>query len=210
MILSINTCHHCQLRPIGFSHMQNRCQLHQHAADSALTRGCSFISQEIWNKIFIALAILRKCIMIEQLEVGMWSPYIHISGWHTIHFGYFSSLIVTGWRWWHRWHDGRRECRFGWRCTCAFAPHSCPWILCWATVSRNAAVREMIMNHSRVSFYRSLHLVMLWSHNTRLLLFSDFGARFHDEILPFLNRSAWNPSCGHVSHVHGKAHVGLF
>jgi len=41
-----------------------------HIADSVLTSGCSFISQQIWIRIFITLVILGICITIEELSTG--------------------------------------------------------------------------------------------------------------------------------------------
>jgi len=122
----------------------NGCQLHYHAADSVLTSGCAFISQQIWIEIFIALAILGICIKIETLSVGKRSMCTYISGWHTFNFWILSSIIVTGW---HRWHSGRMWHRFWWRCTSCFAPPACLWILCCAILAKNAVVRMIFMNH---------------------------------------------------------------
>jgi len=112
---------HCPVRSTGCICLQNRCQLHYHAADGVLTSGCSFISQQIWIKIFIALAIFSICIKIENLSIGKRSMYIHIPRWHAFDFGYMSSLIVTVW---HRWRSGPVWRRFWcwmseplcWRC----------------------------------------------------------------------------------------------
>ena len=49
---------------------------------------------------------------------------------------------------------------------------------CGAILARKAAVRLIFANHCRVSFDRSLHLVMPGKLNTPLLFFSDFGTRF--------------------------------
>jgi len=84
-------------------HLQNGYQPHYHAADSVLTSGLTFISQQIWNRIFIAHAILGRWVMIEQSSAGKRSMYIHISGWHAFCFGALSSLTVIRW---HRWHAG--------------------------------------------------------------------------------------------------------
>jgi len=51
---------------------------------------------------------------------------------------------------------------------------------CGAILARNAAVRLIFANHCRVSFDRSLHIVVPGKLDTPLLLFSDFGARFLD------------------------------
>jgi len=134
----------------------------------------------------------------------MQSMYIHICGWHTCCFG---PLIVISW---HRWRFGPRWRPFWWRCTLAVAPPVCRWIFCGAILARKPAVRLIFANHCRVSFDHDLHLVMRGKLNTPLLLFSDFGARFLDELLCFLYCGVWYPSFGHFGHIHGKRHVGLF
>ena len=112
----------------------NGCSLYYHAADSVLTSGCSFISPQIWNDIFIVLAILSTCIMIEQLGAGKKSRFIYISSRQMCDLGTLSAMIVTGWGRWHLfWYrlfvsDLRR-------CTCSFAPPACPWILCCAILA---------------------------------------------------------------------------
>ena len=77
---SINAHLQCQDCSIGCCFLQNGCQLHHHAADSVLTSGCSFISQQICIDIFITFAIFGICIKIEKLSTGKKSMYIHISG----------------------------------------------------------------------------------------------------------------------------------
>jgi len=77
-------------------------------------------------------------------------------------------------------------------------------------LARKASERVVLTKHSRVSFCRSLHLGMPRKLNTLLLLFSDLGARFVDQILRSLYRSAQKPFFGHFGHVQGQAHVGLF
>jgi len=152
-------------------------------ADSVLTSGCSFISQQIWIQIFIALAILGTCIMIEKLSPGNQSVDRHISRWHTFNFGYVSCLVLTGW---YRWRSGQMWPRFWcrlfaslwWRCTRAFAPPRCLGILCCAVLAREAAVRLIFSNRSQVYFHRSLHIIMPRKLNSPLLLVSDFGTRF--------------------------------
>jgi hypothetical protein len=73
-----------------------------------------------------------------------------------------------------------------WRCTLVFAPEACLWIFRSAILPKKAAVRLIFANHCRVSFDRSLHLVLRGKINTLLLLFSDFGARFLYQFLCFL------------------------
>jgi len=190
--------------------LQNGCQPHYHLADRVLTSGCLFISQQLWNEILIMLAILGKCIIIETLRVGRWSVNICISRWHSFDFKHWSARIVTGWRRRHRSYSGRRWCWLGWRCTPAIAPPACQGILHCTISAWKAAISQVFMNNSRVSFNRSLHLLMVWKNNTPLLLFSDISARFLDEILRFLNYSAWKPSFDHFRLIQGEAHVGLF
>ena len=125
---------HLQFHPIGSCRLQNGCSLYYHAADSVLTSGCSFISPQIWNDIFIVLAILSTCIMIEQLGAGKKSRFIYISSRQMCDLGTLSAMIVTGWgRWRFFWYwlfvsDLRR-------CTCSFAPPACPWIFCCAILA---------------------------------------------------------------------------
>ena len=77
---SINAHHECQVRSIGCCCLQNGCQLHCHAADSVLTSGCSFISQQIWIKLIVMLVILGEHIKIEKSSNGKRSMYINIAG----------------------------------------------------------------------------------------------------------------------------------
>jgi len=59
-------------------------------------------------------------------------------------------------------------------------------------------------------FLSHLHLLIPKKLNTPLVLFSDLGARFLDQILRFLYCEVWKPSFGHIGHVQGQADVGLF
>jgi len=206
----INARLHYQVRSIRCFCLQHGCQPEYHAAHSVLTSGCFMIRQQIWNEILIALAILGKCTMIEQLSVGMRSMYRRISGWHTGDYESFSSLIVTGRCRWHRWRWGWRLCWFGRRCIDAFAPPVCLRILCCDILAMKPAVRKIFKNHSRVSFYRSLHHLVIWKHRTPLVLFLDIGASFVEEILHFLNCGMRKASFGYCGPLQGKAHVGLF
>jgi len=133
---------------MGRWRLQNGCQLHYHTADSVLSSGCSFISQQIWIKIFIMLGIIGICIKIENLSAGKRTMYIQISGWHTIDFGCLSTLIVSGW---HRWRSGlmwhQFRCQLSeslwWMCTRASVPPVCMGILCGAIVAREADIRSI-------------------------------------------------------------------
>ena len=97
--------------------------------------------------------------------------------------------------------------RLGWggcvpfrlQCVCRF--------FCGAIVARRASGHVVSTKHSRVSLYRSLHLLMPSQLNTPLLLFSDLSARFLDEILRFLYCGTRKPFFGHFQ---AQAHIGLF
>jgi len=172
-----------------------------------------YCTQQIWNKILITLAILGICIMIEKWSVGKRRMYIHTQGWHTFYFTTFMSVTVTLWCTWRsgwRRPSGWRCRRFWWRCGSSFAPPACVRILCCAILAWKAAVCLIFINHWWVSFYRSLHLLMTRKLNSSLLLFSDFGARFLDQLLRFLYCGARKPSFSHFGHIPGKAHVRLF
>jgi len=150
---SINAHLHCLVRSIGCCRLQNGCQLHYHAADSVLTSGWSFISQQIWIKIIITLAILGIWIKIWKLSTGKGGMYIHISGWHTFDFGYVSCLIFPRWNkwcfgWMWRWFWCRLSELLWWRCTRAFASPGCLGILHCAMLARKAAVRQIVPKHS--------------------------------------------------------------
>jgi len=173
---------------------------------SALTSGCSFISQQIWNKIFIMLTI-GICIKIEKLSLGKGSMYRHISGWQTFDFGTCSPLIITRWQ---RCRSGWMWCRVWSRCPCDFAHPACLWILRCAIWARKAAIRLIFLNNCQVSFYHSLYLFMPRKLNSPLLLFSDLGTRFLAKVLRFLYWGIWKPSFGYFGHIQGKAHVRLF
>jgi len=149
----MNAHHHCQVRSIGCSCLQHGCQLHHHAADSVLTSGCSFISQQIWNTIFIVLAILGICIKNEKMSIGKRSMYIHISRWHTFDLGTLSCIIVTGR---HRWRSGQMWRRVWRRCNCFSMPPLCLRIVCCAILAQKAAVSLIFANHCQVSFHCSL------------------------------------------------------
>jgi len=210
--LSINAHLHLQVQSIGWCHLQNGCQLHYHMADSVLTSGCSLIREQIWNEFCISLVILGKYIQIDTLSAGKSSMYIHISGWHTVDLGSVSSIIATGRR--SGWQSRCFWCRLSelvWcRCTCAYALPACLWILCCTIWARKAAVHLIFMNHSRVSFNRSLHISMPKKLKSPLLLFPDFSLRLFDQVLNFLHCGAQISTFGHFNHIHCKAHGARF
>jgi len=174
---------------------------------SAVLPRSRLCTQQICNKIFIALVILRICILIEKLSVAKRILYIRTPGWHPFNFITFSSLTVTRW---HRWHSGRRCGRFWWRCVGSFVPSACLQIHCCAILAWKAAVCVILINHCQVSFYRSLHLFMPRKLYYSLLLFLDFGARFLDQVLHFAYWGAQQPSFPHFGNIQSKAHVRLF
>ena len=136
-------------------------------------------------------------------------------------FGTLSSGIVTGWQRWRsgqRWHSGQRwrqmwsllSALLAWGCTSSFGSSACLWILYGAIVWRKASIHVVSTKHGQVFLYHSLHLHMPRTVNTPLLLISDVGARFLDQILRFLHCSAWKPSIGHFGLIQGQAQVGMF
>jgi len=119
---------------------------------------------------------------------------------------------------WGGWRAGQWRSRLwsplpasvGWRCTCSFASPACLQILCGAILAWKAAGRLVLTKHCWVSLYRSLHLFVPRKLNTPLLLFSDLGAWFLNEVFPFLDCGARKAFLGHFGHIQGQAHVGLF
>jgi len=89
-------------------------------------------------------------------------------------------------------------------------PSACLLILFCTILAWKVAGRMLFINYCRVSFHRSLHLLMPRKLNSSLFLFSDFGARFLDQLLRFHYSSARKPSFGHFRYIQGKVHVGLF
>jgi hypothetical protein len=140
---------------------------------------------------------------------------IRISGRQSDNFRRSSSGGVTGWggccarrRWSRLW--GPHSASGRGKCTCSFVSPTCLQILCGAILARKAARRLVMMKHSRVSLYRSLHLFMPRKLNTPLLLCSDLGVWFHSEIFCFLHCGARKAFFGHFGHILRQAHVGLF
>jgi len=215
LFLSINAHHHLVVCSTGHSRLQNGCLLHYHTADGVLTSGCSFISQHIWIKICIVLAILGICVMSKTFSATLRSMWIHISGRQIDDLGTLGSGIVTGWcrsgsgqRWHQLW--SWLSALVGWRCTCSFASPAVLRIVCSATLARKASVPVVLMMHCRVSFYRSFHHLMPRKLNSLQLLFSDFSVRLLDQILRFLFCGMRKPSFCYFGHSEGQAHVGLF
>jgi hypothetical protein len=71
------------------------------------------------------------------------------------------------------------------------------------------SVGAILMKRGKVSFYRSLHLVISSTLNIMLLLFSDFGARLLDQLLHFFYYGMRKPDFGHFCHIQDQAHVRL-
>jgi hypothetical protein len=150
--------------------------------DSLLTNGCTFISQQIRNRICITLAIYGICIMIKKLNVGKYSMYIHLSGWCTFYFSAVAFLTTTRWR---RSCSGRMGCWLWWQFTRAFAPPVFLPIHCSAIMGSMAGVRMIFTNQCWVTFLRSHDLAMPRKLNSSFLLFLDFSARCLDYLFRF-------------------------
>ena len=123
---------------------------------------------------------------------------IRISGRQCDNFGMLSSGSVTGWGGWHsrqRWHQlcSPLSALVRWMCTCSFQSPPCLRILCSAILARKVAGRVVLMNHSWVSLYRSLLLIVPRTLNTPLLLSWDLSVRFLNEIFCFLYCGAQKP-----------------
>jgi len=95
-------------------------------------------------------------------------------------------------------------------CAHDFAPPVCPCILYGAILARKEADSVIIINHCRVTFYRSFHLAIPTKFNTSLRLFLDICPTFLDQVLRFVYRRTQKPSFGHFRHVHGEARVWPF
>jgi hypothetical protein len=161
------------------------------------------------------LAIPGRCIMIEIFCTGKSWMRIHISGWQIDDFGMLRSWSVTGWG---GWRAGRPWCQLwsllpasvGWRSRCSFTSPACLGILRSAMLARKAAGCVVLTKHSRVTLYRSLHLVIPKKHNTPHYLFSDLAARFLNKMFHFLFSGAQKAFCGHFGHIQCQAHGSLF
>jgi len=161
------------------------------------------------------LALLGWCIQIEKFRIGKRCMWICISGRQNDDLGTLCTEIVNSWGGWsagQRWRQllSRLSASVQWRCTCAFASPSCLQIHCWAMLVGKAFGHVVLTMQSRVSFYRSIHLVMPRKHNTPLLSISNFGARLFDQIFRFLHCGAREPFFGHSGHIQGQAPLRLF
>jgi len=164
-------------------------------------------TQQIWNTIFNVLAILGICIMIEKLSVEKRRMYIYTPGWRTFYFITFMSITDTRW---NRWSSRRLCCQFWWTYAGSLAHLVCLHILCCAILEWKTAVCRIFINYCQASFYCGLHLFMRRKHNSSLLLFLYFGARFLNFLLRFPHCGAWKPSFVHLGHMQCEAHVGQF
>jgi len=146
-------------------------------------------------------------IKIEKFSVAQWRLYMYISTWHTAALQSLSSLILTEW---HRSYCGLRSCRFWCRCTHSCGFPACLQILCCAYLALKTANDVIFTNYCCATCYCSVHILMPRKHHSPLLLLSDFGASFLDQVLGFLSCSAHKPLFGHHVHTSGKNHVRLF
>jgi len=140
---------------------------------------------------------------------------ICISGWQIDDFRRLSSRSITGWGGWRaarRWSRlwSRLSASVGRRFTCSFATPGCLRILCGAILARKAARHLVLTKHCLVSLYRSLHLLTPRKLNSPLLLFSDLGVWFFDEIFRFLHCGMQKAFFGHFGHIQRQAHVRMF
>jgi len=152
--------------------------------------------------------MLGRCIKIETFCTGKRCMWICISGWPIDNLQTMCYGIITGCNW---WCAGQRWCRLGiklsvsggWRCTSSFVSSVYQQILCGAILARKASGCVVLMNHSQVFFYRSLHLFMPQILNTPLLLFSDLGTSCLDLVFHFFNCGARTAVFGHFGHIQG-------
>ena len=77
-------------------------------------------------------------------------------------------------------------------------------------LARTASRHVVVTKHMQVSFYHRLPVLMRRKLNSPLLLFSDLGANFPDQKFHLIYCSPQKPTCGHLPHIQGQAHVGLF
>ena len=141
--------------------------------------------------------------------------WIRIPGRQIEDFEKLSTRSVTGWGGWcseQRWRVLRSllSVSVGRRCTCSFVSPVYLEIVCGAIVASKAPGLLVLTKLSRVSFCRSLHIVMRRKLNTLHLLFSDISVRFLDQVSYILHCGAWKPSFGHFGHVQGQVHIELF
>jgi hypothetical protein len=96
--------------------------------------------------------------------------YIFKCWWNT-----FCGEALIGVRW-HRWRARPRWSTSWWRCTLAFVPPECLWIVYGAIGAWKPAVCLIFANHSRVSFGCRLHQVIPVILSTRFVA-SQISAR---------------------------------
>ena len=161
------------------------------------------------------LAILGRYIEGKWFSTGKRCRWIRISSRQIVDFKTLSCGGFTSWGGWcsgQRWHRlwSLLSALIGRRCTCSFASPTCLRIFCCAILARKASCHVVLMKHSLMSFYRSLHCFMPRKLNTPLLLFSDLSTRYLDAILRFLYCGAQKPSFGRFGHIQVQAAVRLF
>jgi len=161
------------------------------------------------------VTILGGCIEGKKFSTGKRCMWIHIFGRQIDDFKALSFRTVTGWGGWCFGPRRHRLCSLvsvsvGWSCTCSFASWVCLRIFCSAIWAREASGCVVSTKHSRVSLYRSLHLVMPRKLNTLLLVILDLGTRILDQVFCFLYCGLRKPSIGYFGHIQGQAHVRLF
>jgi len=138
------------------------------------------MSQQIWIKISIALAILCTYIKIDKFRAGKRRMYKHLPRRHAFGFGWVTSFIVTGWhrsrcrRMWHQFGYWLSELGW-WQCTDAFVPPASRGFLWCATVASRAAIHLFFQKHSQVLFHHNPHIMISGEHNSPLFLIPDFS-----------------------------------
>ena len=113
------------------------------------------------------------------------------------------------WRYLWSWHWSL-SASCGRSYTWPFQSPACLRILYSAILTGKASGCMVLTNHSRVSFHRSLHLVVPRKLSIPLLLFLDLGARLLDRVFRLLYCGSRKPAWSQFGHIHGQAHVGLF
>jgi len=161
------------------------------------------------------LPILGTCIESKEFSSGKRSMAMHISGRQIDNLGRLSSWNVTSCGGCHsrqRWHR-----LWSWlsasvqlSCSCSFVSPPCLRILWGAILAMNISRSVVLMKHSWVSFYRSLHLFMPRKFNTPPAIFIDLSTRLFNQTLRFLYCATWKPSFAHFCHIQDQEHVRLF
>ena len=158
---------------------------------------------------------MLSILIIKKFRTGKSCTRIRISSRQIDDLRRLNSGSVTSWSGWRagQWWSplwSPLSASVGWRCTCSFASPACLQILCGAILARKAAGLLVLTKHCQVSLYRSLYLFMPRKLNTPLLLFSDLGGCFLNEVFRFLDHGARKAFFGHFGHIQRQAHVGLF